>query len=165
MYHFLAGYTSKLAGTERGITTPTATFSECFGSPFMPLHASEYATLLGEKLEQHQTRVYMINTGWTGGAYGIGKRMDISYTRAMVSAALSGLLDNVQYRHDDIFNVYVPVSVPNVPSDVLDPRNTWADPSKYQETATSLAKMFVKNFEKFGDKVSSAVVEAGPKLN
>jgi len=164
MYHFLSGYTSKLAGTERGITSPSATFSECFGSPFMPLHASEYATLLGKKLEQHQTKVYMINTGWTGGPYGVGERMDISYTRLMVAAALLGLLDNVQYRHDDVFNVDVPVTVPNVPSDVLNPRKTWADSSKYQETATALAKMFVKNFEKFGDKVSQAVVEAGPSV-
>lgn len=164
MYHFLAGYTSKLAGTERGITSPTATFSECFGSPFMPLHASEYAKLLGQKLNTHKTQVYMINTGWTGGIYGVGKRMNIAYTRAMVAAALSGELDHVEYHHDELFNLDIPLSVPNVPANVLNPKNTWTDKKAYDETAETLAKMFVKNFQKFGDKVDAKIIMAGPKI-
>src|SRR5579885_52663 len=163
MYHFMSGYTSKLAGTERGITEPRATFSECFGAPFMSRHASVYAKLLGEKITKHNTIVYLINTGWSGGPYGIGKRMNIHYTRSMVTAALSGELNKVQYRHDDVFNLDIPVTCPNVPSEVLNPRNTWSDKDAYDSSAKKLAQMFVENFKKFGN-VSSEIKNAGPKI-
>jgi len=127
MYHFLSGYTSKLAGTERGITEPQATFSACFGEPFLPLSPLVYAKLLGEKMEKHETNVYLINTGWSGGAYGVGKRMKLSYTRAMVTAAIEGQLVNVPYELDPIFNVYIPTQCPNVSSELLKPRNVWQD--------------------------------------
>jgi phosphoenolpyruvate carboxykinase (ATP) len=163
MYHFMSGYTSKLAGTERGITEPRATFSECFGAPFMSRHASVYAKLLGEKITKHKTLVYLINTGWSGGPYGIGKRMNINYTRSMVTAALSGELDRVNYRHDQIFNLDVPITCPTVPSDVLNPRNTWSDKNAYDSSSKKLAQMFVDNFKKFGN-VSREIVDAGPHL-
>ena len=163
MYHFMSGYTSKLAGTERGITEPRATFSECFGAPFMSRHASVYAKLLGEKITQHSTKVYLINTGWSGGPYGIGKRMNIHYTRRMVTATLLGELDNVQYRRDEVFNVDVPTTCPDVPSEVLNPRNTWSDKAGYDQSAKKLAQMFVENFKKFGN-VSSEIKEAGPHV-
>ncbi len=162
MYHFMAGYTSKLAGTERGITEPKETFSHCFGAPFMPLHASKYAAMLGKKITEHGTRVYLINTGWTGGPYGVGKRMNLVYTRAMVTAALSGGIDKVPVKHHAIFNVDMPTSCAGVPDEVLDPRNTWADTDRYDASARRLAGLFVKNFEKFGS-VSKEIVEAGPK--
>jgi phosphoenolpyruvate carboxykinase (ATP) len=161
MYHFMSGYTSKLAGTERGITEPKATFSECFGAPFMSRHASVYAKLLGEKITKHKTVVYLINTGWSGGPYGIGKRMNIHYTRSMVTAALSGKLDEVDYRHDSVFNLDVPTACPDVPSDVLNPKNTWSDKDAYDVSAKKLAQMFVDNFKKFGN-VSSEIESAGP---
>jgi phosphoenolpyruvate carboxykinase (ATP) len=162
MYHFMAGYTSKLAGTERGITEPKETFSQCFGAPFMPLHASKYAAMLGKKMTEHGTRVYLINTGWTGGPYGIGKRMNLAHTRAMVTAALSGEIDRVPVKHHAIFNLDMPTSCPGVPDEVLDPRNTWSDKDRYDAAAKRLAALFVKNFEKFGS-VSREIVEAGPK--
>ncbi|MDE1726249.1 MAG: phosphoenolpyruvate carboxykinase (ATP) [Thaumarchaeota archaeon] len=163
MYHFMSGYTSKLAGTERGITEPKATFSECFGAPFMSRHASVYAKLLGEKITKHNTVVYLVNTGWSGGPYGIGKRMNISHTRRMVTAALTGELDTVKYRHDDIFNLDVPAECPGVPSEVLNPRNTWSEKDAYDNSARKLAQMFVENFRKFGN-VSKDIVDAGPKI-
>lgn len=163
MYHFMAGYTSKLAGTERGITEPKETFSHCFGAPFMPLHASKYAAMLGKKITEHDTRVYLINTGWTGGPYGVGKRMNLAYTRAMVTAALNGEIDKVSVRHHAIFNLDMPTSCPGVPDEVLDPRNTWSDKERYDASAKRLAALFVKNFEKFGS-VSKEIVEAGPKV-
>ena len=162
MYHFMSGYTSKLAGTERGITEPKETFSQCFGAPFMPLHASKYAAMLGKKMTEHGTRVYLINTGWTGGPYGIGKRMNLPHTRAMVTAALNGEIDQVQVEHHTIFNLDMPTSCPGVPDEVLDPRNTWSDKDRYDAAAKRLAALFVKNFEKFGN-VSKEIVEAGPK--
>ena len=162
MYHFMSGYTSKLAGTERGITEPKETFSQCFGAPFMPLHASKYATMLGKKLTEYGTRVYLINTGWTGGPYGIGKRMNLTHTRAMVTAALNGEIDKVPLKHHDIFNLDMPSSCPSVPDEVLDPRNTWSDKDRYDAAAKRLAALFVKNFEKFGI-VSKEIVAAGPK--
>lgn len=162
MYHFMSGYTSKLAGTERGITEPKETFSHCFGAPFMPLHAQEYAKMLGEKITEHGTRVYLINTGWTGGPYGVGKRMNLTYTRAMVSAALNGEIDKVPIKHHDIFNLDMPSSCPGVPDEVLDPRNTWSDKDRYDAAAKRLAMLFIKNFEKFGN-VSKDIVQAGPK--
>lgn len=163
MYHFLSGYTSKLAGTERGITEPEATFSACFGAPFLPLSPLVYAKLLGEKLEQHNTNVFLINTGWSGGPYGIGKRMSLPYTRAIVSAAIEGRLDTVPFELDPIFNVYVPTECPGVPSDVLKPRNTWADKEAYDRKARELAALFVKNFNKFGTNMPQEVIAAGPK--
>jgi len=162
MYHFMSGYTSKLAGTERGITEPKETFSHCFGAPFMPLHAQEYAKMLGKKITEHGTRVYLINTGWTGGPYGVGKRMNLTYTRAMVSAALNGEIDKVPVKHHGIFNLDMPSSCPGVPDEVLDPRNTWSDRDRYDAAAKRLAMLFIKNFEKFGD-VSKDIVQAGPK--
>jgi phosphoenolpyruvate carboxykinase (ATP) len=162
MYHFMSGYTSKLAGTERGITEPKETFSHCFGAPFMPLHAQEYAKMLGEKITEHGTRVYLINTGWTGGPYGVGKRMNLTYTRAMVSAALNGEIDKVPIKHHDIFNLDMPSSCPGVPDEVLDPRNTWSDKDRYDAAAKRLAMLFIKNFEKFGN-VSKDIIQAGPK--
>jgi phosphoenolpyruvate carboxykinase (ATP) len=163
MYHFMSGYTSKLAGTERGITEPKETFSHCFGAPFMPLHASQYAKMLGKKITEHGTRVYLINTGWTGGPYGVGKRMNLTYTRAMVTAALNGEIDKVPVKHHDIFNLDMPTSCPGVPDDVLDPRNTWSDKDRYDAAAKRLAALFVKNFEKFGS-VQKEIVDAGPKV-
>ncbi len=163
MYHFMSGYTSKLAGTERGITEPKETFSQCFGAPFMPLHAMEYAKMLGQKISQHNTRVYLINTGWSGGPYGIGNRMDLKYTRAMVTSALNGELEKVRFKHDDIFNLDIPTSCPGVPSEILDPRNTWTDKNEYDLSANRLAELFVKNFQKFG-VLSEEIRNAGPKL-
>ncbi|MCJ8306109.1 MAG: phosphoenolpyruvate carboxykinase (ATP) [Nitrosopumilus sp.] len=161
MYHFMSGYTSKLAGTERGIKEPKSVFSECFGAPFMPRSASVYAKLLGEKINQHNTVVYLVNTGWSGGPYGIGKRIKIKYSRAMITAALSGKLDSVKYRHDDTFNLDIPTAIDDVPSEVLDPKNTWIDKEAYDDSAKKLSQMFVENFKKF-ENVSSEIINAGP---
>lgn len=144
MFHFVSGYTSKLAGTERGITEPQATFSTCFGAPFLPLDPSVYAEMLGEKVAQSNANVYLINTGWSGGSYGVGKRMSLKYTRAMVTAALTGALDNVKFELDPIFNVYVPTECPNVPAEILNPKNTWADKAEYDKTAKMLAARLPK---------------------
>jgi phosphoenolpyruvate carboxykinase (ATP) len=163
MYHFMSGYTSKLAGTERGITEPKETFSQCFGAPFMPLHAKEYAKMLGQKIAEHNTRVYLINTGWSGGPYGVGKRIDLKYTRAMVTSALNGDLEKTSFKHNDIFNLEIPTLCPRVPSEVLDPRNTWSDKEKYDISAKKLAALFVKNFEKFGE-TPKEIISAGPKI-
>ena len=163
MYHFLSGYTSKLAGTERGITAPQATFSTCFGAPFLPLSAHKYARLLGEKLKRHQTNVFLINTGWSGGPYGIGSRMKLSYTRAMVTAAMEGHLTDVSYQLDPIFNVYVPESCPGVPAEILMPRNTWNDKAAYDCKAQELARLFVENFSSFTPNISQEIIAAGPK--
>lgn len=162
MYHFMSGYTSKLAGTERGITEPKATFSACFGEPFMLMKPTVYAKLLGEKIINHNTEVYLVNTGWTGGEYGTGKRMNLNYTRAMVKAALEGKLKDVEYELDEIFNLYVPKVVPNVPQEILNPKNTWVDKEKYDLKAKELAKQFHKNFQKFGE-VSEDIKKAAPK--
>ena len=162
MYHFLSGYTAKVAGTEKGVTEPKATFSTCFGAPFLPLPPSRYAAMLGEKIDRHQARVWLVNTGWTGGPYGVGKRMKIGYTRAMITAALSGALDSVAYEKDPIFNLDIPASCPGVPPAVLKPRNTWADGAGYDQQAARLARMFVENFKAFEDGVSADVLAAGP---
>ena len=164
MYHFMSGYTSKLAGTERGIKEPKATFSECFGSPFMPRPASVYAKMLGERISKHNTVVYLINTGWSGGAYGVGKRISINYSRAMVTAALTGAFDIVKFRHDDMFNLDVPLECPGVPSDILVPKNTWIDKDSYDLSAKKLAQMFTENFTKFNN-VSQEIRDAGPQSN
>ena len=163
MYHFLSGYTAKVAGTEKGVTEPKATFSTCFGAPFLPLAPGRYATMLGEKIARHGARVWLVNTGWTGGPYGVGRRMQIAYTRAMVRAVLSGALDGVGYERDPIFNIDVPTSCPTVPSDVLKPRHTWSDGAAYDAQAKKLAQMFAENFAAFADSVTPAVRAAGPK--
>jgi phosphoenolpyruvate carboxykinase (ATP) len=162
MYHFLSGYTAKVAGTERGVTEPSATFSACFGAPFLPLHPGVYATMLGERIARHDARVWLVNTGWTGGPYGVGSRMRLPHTRAMVGAALSGALDTVRYQRDPVFGFEVPAEVPGVPSEVLTPRATWADPSAYDAQARRLATMFRENFEQYRSAVAEAVAKAGP---
>jgi phosphoenolpyruvate carboxykinase (ATP) len=164
MYHFLSGYTARVAGTEKGVTEPKATFSTCFGAPFLPLNPNVYAKMLGEKIARHQSRVWLVNTGWTGGPYGVGSRMRISHTRAMITAALGGHLDKVTYQKHPIFNVEVPTSCPGVPSDVLDPRTTWKDAAAYDTQARKLAEMFVENFKAFEKDVAASVKEAGPRL-
>jgi phosphoenolpyruvate carboxykinase (ATP) len=163
MYHFLSGYTAKVAGTEKGVTEPKATFSTCFGAPFLPLAPSRYARMLGEKIARHDARVWLVNTGWTGGPYGVGARMKIAYTRSMIRAVLSGALDTVEFERDPIFNLDIPVSCPGVPDDVLTPRATWADGAAYDAQAGKLARMFVENFKAFEQGVSAEVVAAGPK--
>jgi phosphoenolpyruvate carboxykinase (ATP) len=163
MYHFISGYTAKVVGTERGITEPQATFSACFGAPFMAQHPSVYAELLGKKIAEHNATCWLINTGWTGGPYEVGKRMRIPYTRAMVNAALHGQLAEVEYVEDPVFGVQVPNQCPDVPGDVLIPRNTWSDSEAYDTQAKKLAAMFVDNFKQFEDQVSSAIKAAAPK--
>ncbi|HET7483545.1 MAG TPA: phosphoenolpyruvate carboxykinase (ATP) [Actinomycetota bacterium] len=163
MYHFLSGFTAKLAGTEAGLgSEPEATFSTCFGAPFLPLSPTTYAEMLGERIAKHQARVFLVNTGWTGGPFGVGKRMDLAYTRAMVKAATEGELDEVETKRHPIFNLDVPVSCPGVPAEVLDARSTWSDPDAYEKQARLLARMFVDNFGRFASDVAPEVVEAGP---
>jgi phosphoenolpyruvate carboxykinase (ATP) len=163
MYQFISGYTAKVAGTETGVTEPKPTFSACFGAPFLPLHPGKYAMMLGEKMQKHKVNVWMINTGWTGGAYGVGSRMKLKYTRSMITAVLNGKMDNVPCRVDPIFGVAVPESCPDVPNEVLTPRSTWTDGKAYDEKAAYLAGLFKKNFEKYADGVSEEVRSAGPK--
>lgn len=163
MYHFLSGYTSKVAGTERGITEPQATFSTGFGEPFLPLSPLRYARLLGEKIEKYDTNVYLVNTGWSGGGYGVGERMNLKYTRAMVTAALEGQLDGVEWENDPIFQVAVPKSCPNVPAEILKPVNTWADKQAYETQAKKLAQLFAKNVVKFKGEMPDDILNAGPK--
>ena len=163
MYHFITGFTSKLAGTERGVTEPQPTFSTCFGEPFMPLNPAVYAEMFGKKIEKYNTKVFLINTGWSGGPYGIGSRIDLKNTRAMVTAALNGELDNVEYRHDEIFNVEVPQYCPNVPCEILNPADTWDNKEAYDSYARKLAKMFQENFAKKYPNMPMHIAEAGPK--
>jgi len=162
MYHFLSGYTAKVAGTERGVTEPSATFSACFGAPFLPLHAGVYARMLGERIGKHGAKVWLVNTGWTGGAYGTGSRMKLAHTRAMLRAALSGALDRGKFTRDPVFGFQVPASVPDVPNGVLSPRTTWPDPTAYDAQARKLATMFRENFEHFRAEVPESVAGAGP---
>jgi phosphoenolpyruvate carboxykinase (ATP) len=162
-YHFLSGFTAKLAGTEAGLgSEPQATFSTCFGSPFLPLPPGTYSRMLGERIEEHGANVFLVNTGWTGGPFGVGKRMSLPLTRAMVDAALSGALNDVPTKRHPIFNLEVPLNCPGVPDDVLDPQSTWDDKDAYDEKARELARMFVKNFERFAEHVPPEVVAAGP---
>lgn len=163
MYHFMSGYTSKLAGTERGIKEPEATFSACFGAPFMPMDPAVYAKSLGEKIEKHKANVYLVNTGWTGGAYGVGKRMKLSYTRAMITAAISGELAMAEYNEHPIFKILVPTSCPNVPREILEPSNTWENKNEYLSNANELAYKFNKNFEKFNN-VPEAIKNVAPTI-
>lgn len=162
MYHFLSGYTSKLAGTERGITSPQATFSTCFGSPFLPLAATRYAEMLGEKIDEHNAKVFLVNTGWTGGEYGTGSRMKLAFTRAMVQAALEGELNNVETVKDEIFGLEIPLHVPGVPDDVLQPIKTWSDKEAYYTKANELAGKFRANFKKFSSVPSQIEEKGGP---
>ena len=164
MYHFLSGYTAKVAGTERGVTEPKATFSACFGAPFMPLHPGVYAELLGERLRRHGVRVWLINTGWSGGPYGTGQRIRLAHTRRMVRAALEGELEGVETVDDPVFGLAVPRRVEGVPDGLLRPRDTWADPAAYDAKAAELAEMFGRNFEQFADGVGEAVRAAGPRV-
>jgi phosphoenolpyruvate carboxykinase (ATP) len=164
MYHFISGYTAKLAGTEVGVKEPTATFSTCFGAPFMPRHPSVYAGMLGERMDKYNVPVWLVNTGWSGGPAGAGgERMNIAHTRQMVRAALNGLLDGVPTKTDPTFGIEVPTSCPDVPTEVLWPRDTWADKDAYDRQAQKLAGMFVENFKQFEDAVSPEIRAAGPK--
>ncbi len=162
MYHFVSGYTAKVAGTEQGVKEPEATFSTCFGAPFMPLQPGAYAKLLGEKIARHKVRAWLVNTGWSGGPYGVGSRMKLRYTRAMLEAALGGKLDGVAYSRDPIFGVEVPHECPDVPKEILAPRNTWKDGKAYEQKARDLAGRFRKNFAQFEDGVTAEVRGAGP---
>ena len=163
MYHFLSGYTAKVAGTEKGVTEPSATFSACFGAPFLPRHPGHYATMLGEHIARHGAEVWLVNTGWTGGPHGVGSRMKLSHTRAMVRAALAGQLAKATFEADPVFGVAVPTAVPGVPAEVLRPRETWADPAAYDAQAARLAGMFRDNFARYAEGVSEAVRAAGPR--
>jgi len=164
MYHFLSGYTAKVAGTERGVTEPEATFSTCFGAPFMPRHPSEYGNLLRDLIARHGVDCWLVNTGWTGGAYGTGSRMPIKATRALLAAALDGSLARAEFRTDPNFGFAVPVAVPGVDGAILDPRSTWPDPAAYDRQARRIIGMFLKNFEKFEAHVDSHVCASAPRL-
>ena len=163
MYHFLSGYTAKVAGTEIGVTEPEATFSTCFGAPFMPRHPSVYGNLLKERIAKGEVDCWLVNTGWTGGKYGVGKRMPIKETRALLNAALDGSLKNAEFRKDPNFGFEVPVAVPGVDQSILDPRGTWGDPAEYDRTAAKLVDLFVENFAQFADQVEEGVRQAAPK--
>jgi len=163
MYHFLSGYTAKVAGTERGVTEPSATFSACFGAPFLPRHPGVYAEMLGERLRKSGAKVWLVNTGWSGGGYGVGSRMKLWYTRAMLTAALDGSLDGADFTDDPVFGLSMPTAVPHVPSEVLRPRDTWADGAQYDAVAQKLAGMFKENFKRFEAQVSDEVKRAGPR--
>ena len=163
-FHFISGYTAKVAGTEAGITEPTTTFSACFGAPFMPLHPTKYAEMLSRKMRDANVNVWLVNTGWSGGPYGVGKRMSLKYTRALISAALNGDLDNVEYANHEVFGVAKPQSCPGVPTEILNPRNTWSDPEAYDQKANFLASQFNKNFEKFSQYANEEIMAAAPKM-
>ncbi|MEO1050085.1 MAG: phosphoenolpyruvate carboxykinase (ATP) [Bacteroidota bacterium] len=162
MYHFISGYTAKVAGTEAGIDEPQTAFSACFGAPFLPLHPTKYAEMLGKKMEQHNVNVWLVNTGWTGGPYGKGSRMKLPYTRAMITAALNGDLDKVGYRNHSIFGVSIPATCPGVPSEVLSPRETWKDDDGYYKKADELANAFVKNFTKYKEFANEDIMGGQP---
>lgn len=164
MYQFISGYTAKVAGTEAGVTEPKSTFSACFGAPFLPLHPGKYAEMLGKKMTQHNVNVWMINTGWSGGPYGVGQRMKLGYTRAMITAALEGKLDNVAYEAHPVFGMMMPMECPDVPTEVLNPRNTWANKEEYDAKAKDLALQFIKNFEKYASGVNAETLAAAPKV-
>lgn len=163
-FHFISGYTAKVAGTETGITEPTMTFSACFGAPFMPLHPTRYAEMLSQKMQEAKVNVWLVNTGWTGGAYGTGKRMSLKYTRALITAALNGELDNVEYENHDVFGVAMPKRCANVPSEILNPRKTWTDQDAYDSQAHFLAGAFLKNFEKFSDFANEDIMAGAPRI-
>ena len=163
MYHYISGYTAKVAGTEMGITEPVATFSPCFGGPFLVWHPSRYAKLLAEKMQEHKSNVWLVNTGWSGGSYGTGSRMKLKLTRAIIDAIHNGSLAKVDTVTDPVFGIAVPTSCPGVPSEVLQPRATWADPAAYDSKAKMLSGLFNDNFQKYAADVSAEVRAAGPK--
>lgn len=164
MFHFISGYTAKVAGTEAGVTEPQLTFSACFGKAFLPLHPTRYAELLGQKMKKNDVNVWLINTGWSGGAYGEGKRMKLTYTRAMISAALNGDLEDVEFTTDPVFGLRIPLTCPNVPSEILNPRNTWADKQKYDHKANELSLAFISNFKQFEAFANEEMINALPKI-
>ena len=164
MYQFISGYTARVAGTEDGVNEPKPVFSACFAAPFLPLHPTRYAEMFGEKMKKHHVNVWMINTGWSGGAYGVGKRMKLSYTRAMITSALEGKLDNVEFEAHPVFGMLMPKECPGVPTEVLNPRNTWKDKNEYDEKAKNLAQQFIKNFEKFESSAGEEILAATPKI-
>jgi len=164
MYHFLSGYTAKVAGTELGVTDPKVTFSTCFGAPFMPLHPSEYAEMLGRKMIEHNVNVWMVNTGWIGGAYGTGSRIKLKYTRAIIHAALNGSLKKAQFKQHPVFGMMMPLTCPDVPEEFLDPRNTWQNKQQYDAQANMLAGLFINNFKTYESKVSKEILAAAPVM-
>ena len=164
MYHLLSGYTSKLAGTERGVTEPQATFSTCFGEPFLPLDPMVYAKMLAEKIEKYNVNVYLLNTGWVGGPYGIGNRIKLSYTRTLVSAALNGDLENVEFEQHPVFKVFMPKSCPGIDAEILNPMNLWFDKDAYMKQAKMLGQKFIDNFARF-ESAPNFVVQAGPVVD
>ena len=164
MYHFISGYTAKVAGTEEGITEPSTTFSACFGEPFLPLHPTRYAELLGQKMESSQVNVWLVNTGWSGGSYGIGSRLSLKYTRSLITAALEGKLESVEYKNHEVFGLAMPTECYEVPSEILSPRNTWEDKSAYDLKANELAQAFKNNFNKYSDFANQEMLDSAPKL-
>ena len=163
MYYFISGYTAKVAGTEEGVTEPEATFSACFGAPFMPLHPAKYAEMLGQKMKKHNVNVWLVNTGWTGGSYGVGHRISLKYTRSMIGAALTGKLNKVEYQKHPVFGLEMPTSCPDVPNEVLNPRDTWSDKQAYDVKANELAEAFGENFKQFEEATSDVILNAAPK--
>ena len=164
MFHFISGYTAKVAGTEAGITEPQTTFSACFGAPFMPLHPTRYAEMLGEKMNKHDVNVWLVNTGWSGGEYGIGERISLKYTRSMITAALKGQLNDLEYETHSVFGLHMPTTCPNVPSEILNPRNTWKNKEAYDQKADDLAKAFNENFEQFSNYANQEILSAKPNV-
>jgi phosphoenolpyruvate carboxykinase (ATP) len=164
MYQFISGYTAKIAGTEEGVTEPKPTFSACFGAPFLPLHPGMYAAMLGEKMKKNKVNVWLINTGWTGGPYGVGQRIKLAYTRAIITAVLENKLDIAEFKNDEIFGMAIPTECPGVPADILVPCNTWQDKNAYEKKAKYLAGLFVRNFEKYADGVDENILSAAPKI-
>ena len=163
-FHFISGYTAKVAGTEAGISDPTITFSACFGAPFMPLHPARYADMLAKKIEDTHVNVWLLNTGWTGGPYGVGERMSLPHTRALITAALENKLEKVKYRTHEVFGLAMPLKCPGVPSEILDPRNTWKDKEAYDHQANELASAFLKNFEKYSSNANEKIMTGAPRV-
>ena len=164
MYHFISGYTAKVAGTEAGITEPQTAFSACFGAPFLPLHPTKYAEMLGQKIDENNVNVWLINTGWSGGAYGTGSRIKLKYTRAMITAALTGQLNDVEYKTHEVFGLHYPTNCPEVPNEILDPKGTWSDKTAYDAKANQLAEAFIKSFEKYASDANEEILAASPKV-
>ncbi len=165
MYHFISGYTAKVAGTEAGITEPQTVFSACFGAPFLPLHPTEYAEMLGKKIDKHEVNVWLINTGWSGGEYGVGSRIKLNYTRAMITAILNNQLEEVAYEEHAVFGLQMPKTCPNVPSEILNPKNTWEDKDAYDKKAEELAQAFIENFKQFSEFANEEIMDAAPKVS
>jgi len=163
MYHFVSGYTAKVAGTEDGISEPQATFSACFGAPFLPLHPTKYAEMLGERLDLHNSNCWLINTGWTGGAFPQGNRISLKYTRSIISAILDGSINDTEYANTEVFNLSIPTNLKGIPSEILNPKNTWTDKSAFDNKANDLAALFIKNFEKYSEEASTEVIAAAPQ--